>query len=190
MNEPAPKNSAARIVVGVSSCLLGNCVRHDGGHKANSTIIETLGQQFEFHAFCPELEIGLGVPRRAIQLRRLGSNMIRCVTVDDIAIDHSDALLDCADNQLKWQEGLSGYILKAGSPSCGMEGVAVWDGHDSVQSTICDGDGIYAARLMQNLPDLPVEEEGRLEDPSLRDRFVRRVQARHRWLEMHKFKEP
>lgn len=169
-----------KIPIGISSCLLGQRVRYDGGHKAHSYITQTLGEYFEFRPFCPELEIGLGVPRKPIRLSRAGGDGIRCISVDAAEHDFTPALRACADQQRSWQQQLCGYILKKDSPSCGMERVKVWD----EVMPIRDGTGIYAGRLMQNFPHLPVEEEGRLGDAILRENFIQRVFALRRWHKM------
>lgn len=99
-----------KIPVGISSCLLGERVRYDGGHKSTPTSC-TLGAYFEFKAFCPELSIGLGVPRKTIRLIRSDSE-VRCVESNDISKDYTDRMKGCADEQLPWQRRLCGYILK------------------------------------------------------------------------------
>jgi uncharacterized protein YbgA (DUF1722 family)/uncharacterized protein YbbK (DUF523 family) len=172
--------SIEKIPVGISSCLLGQRVRYDGGHKNHSYIVGTLGEYFDFRPFCPELEIGLGVPRKPIRLSRVGSDTIRCIPIGDNSLDLTPRLQQCADTQQDWQRELCGYILKKDSPSCGMERVKVWDDVMPVR----DGIGIFAGRMMQNLPYLPVEEEGRLGDAVLRENFIQRVFALRRWHEM------
>ena len=169
-----------KIPVGISSCLLGQRVRYDGGHKSHSYILKTLGEYFEFRGFCPELEIGLGVPRKPIRLSRIGSKEIRCIAIDNAEHDLSPALRECANQQRAWQERLCGYILKKDSPSCGMERVKIWD----EVMPIKEGKGVYADQLMQNFPYLPVEEEGRLGDAILRENFIQRVFALRRWHKM------
>lgn len=177
LNEDGLNQAAAKIPVGISSCLLGDRVRYDGGHKANGVICETLGEYFEFRKFCPELDIGLGVPRKPIRLTRRDSGEIRCLVIDDSTKDHTDALTQCANAQQHWHEKLCGYVLKSNSPSCGMERVKIWEGDSSVS----EGIGLYAAQLMKNFPYLPVEEEGRLEDSSLRENFIQRVFVMRAW---------
>lgn len=172
--------SAPLIPVGISSCLLGEKVRYDGGHKRDPTVTEILSKYFTFHSFCPELEIGLGVPRSPIRLTRRDGREIRCVAVDESSIDYTDSLRSCADEQGHWHQKLCGYILKAGSPSCGKERVKVWCGTASSE----DGVGVYAARLMQNYPDLPVETEDSLADSGLREAFIQRVFAA--WQQMQR----
>ncbi len=173
-----------KIPVGISSCLLGEKVRFDGQHQLDSYIEKTLGEHFAFRAFCPEVAIGLGIPRRPIRLIAVhaggegdAAEQIRCVSTVDDQLDYTDALTDCANEQQSWQQGLCGYILKKSSPSCGMERVKVYDGARPRR----DGVGIYAATLMKNFPDLPVEEEGRLGASVLRENFIQRVYVMHRW---------
>ena len=169
-----------KLAVGVSSCLLGDRVRYDGGHKANSTITETLGKVFEFRGFCPEIEIGLGVPRKPIFLIRKDPDEIRCVSVDDAGNDYTDKLRLCAEKQKHWHAGLCGYIVKKDSPSCGMERVEVRS--DDIPAD--DGIGIYAAKMMENYPFLPVVDEAGLRDPVSLENFMQRVFALGRWREM------
>lgn len=166
-----------KIPVGVSSCLLGDQVRYDGGHKRHSYITGTLGEYFDFRPFCPEVEIGLGIPRKPIRLMRSESGEIRCVQVDDPAIDHTRALRESLISRREWAGRLCGYILKKDSPSCGMERVRVWRGDMPAR----DGSGIFADALMRELPWLPVEEEGRLGDATLRENFIQRVFVLRRW---------
>ncbi|AEG00120.1 YbgA family protein [Methylomonas methanica] len=167
------------ILVGISSCLLGNLVRYDGAHKYHSYIERTLGQYFQFRAFCPEVEAGLGVPRPAVQLREIGSH-IRVVGVKDHGLDVTEPLRDAAERQREWLAGLCGYILKKDSPSCGMERVKVYKNEIPARS----GVGVFADFLQTHFPTLPVEEEGRLGDPGLRENFIQRVFIRHRWQQL------
>jgi len=172
-----------RILIGVSSCLIGEQVRFDGGHKHNAYLTKTLGQFFDYRPFCPEVSIGLGIPRPTLRLEvkgELNAREIRCVASKDSETDYTDALSTCAQQQKHWQQHLCGYVLKKASPSCGMERVKVFEnGHPSNT-----GVGIYAKTLMENFPNLPVEEEGRLEDPVLRENFIHRVIVYHRWLSL------
>ncbi|MGR8930258.1 MAG: YbgA family protein [Gammaproteobacteria bacterium] len=170
-----------KILVGISSCLLGHLVRYDGAHKYHSYIDGTLGQYFQFLPFCPEVEAGLGVPRPAVQLREIGSE-IRVVGVKDHHFDVTEVLSRASEQQSSSLQNLSGYILKKDSPSCGMERVRVYRREAAVRN----GVGVFAARLLQRFPTLPVEEEGRLGDPALRENFVQRVFVRHRWQQLVK----
>ncbi|OFE11066.1 hypothetical protein PHACT_14455 [Pseudohongiella acticola] len=168
-----------KIPVGVSACLLGEEVRFNGGHKFHSYIDKTLGEYFSFRTFCPEVDIGLGIPRRPIRLIRRDGD-VTCVDFEDDQLDYTQALIASADAQRSWQAGLCGFILKKDSPSCGMERAKVYDG----KQTVRDGVGIFAERLMQNFPELPVEEEGRLGDAVLRENFIQRVYVMHRWRQL------
>jgi len=165
-----------KIKIGISGCLLGEEVRFDGGHKHNGYITGTLSQFFDFESFCPEVAIGLGIPRKTIKLISR-ENEIRCVSSTDESVDYTEQLTEVAKDKEQWHQGLCGYILKNRSPSCGMERVKVFDnGHPANK-----GVGIYALEMMRNAPDMPVEEEGRLEDPILRENFIKRVIVYHRW---------
>ncbi len=168
------------IRIGVSSCLLGEQVRFDGGHKRSDFLTETLGRFVEFVPVCPELEIGLGVPRESIRLVRGPDHAgaIRLVG-NKTGLDHTDKMHEYAERRTAalGREELSGYVLKKDSPSCGMERVRVYA--TSGMATR-DGAGLFASALMRRYPSLPVEEEGRLNDPHLRENFVERVFAYRR----------
>jgi uncharacterized protein YbgA (DUF1722 family)/uncharacterized protein YbbK (DUF523 family) len=168
-----------RIRLGVSSCLLGQRVRYDGNHKHDRWISDTLGVHFDFVPVCPELAIGLGVPRPPIRL--VGDpDAPRAVGRDDPALDVTAKLAAYGKRMGRELDDLSGYILKARSPSCGMERVKVYSAHGGTRA----GRGLYAAAFMAEQPLLPVEEEGRLGDPDLRENFLERVFAFRRWQEL------
>jgi uncharacterized protein YbbK (DUF523 family) len=167
------------ISVGISSCLLGERVRYDGGHKKNSYIIDTLGQFFEFRAFCPEMAIGLGVPRPKIHLIK-EAGKIEVVGVDNKLLQVTDDLIAIAQDQAHWHSEIFGYIVKSGSPSCGMERVKIYS-NDIPEH---QGVGLYTKTMMENFPNLPVEEEGRLGEPLLRENFIQRVFIYRRWHEL------
>jgi uncharacterized protein YbgA (DUF1722 family)/uncharacterized protein YbbK (DUF523 family) len=168
------------IRIGVSSCLLGEEVRFDGGHKHNDFLTETLGRFVEFVPVCPEMEIGLGVPRESIRLVR-GPDHAEAVRLvgNKTGLDHTDKMHAYAQRRTAalGREELSGYVLKKDSPSCGMERVRVY-GPSGMATR--DGAGLFASALMRRYPSLPVEEEGRLNDPHLRENFVERVFAYRR----------
>lgn len=174
MNEAMKK-----IPIGISSCLLGQEVRYDGGHKNNDYIVKTLGEHFAFTPFCPEVDIGLGIPREPVRLVNI-DGQIRCVGTKDSSLDVTERLIHSANNQRQWQQHICGYILKKDSPSCGMMRVKVFNNDMPKRA----GSGIYAHQLMQNFPHLPVEEEGRLYDPVLRENFIQRVFVYQRWREL------
>lgn len=172
------------ITLGISSCLLGHEVRYDSGHKRNAFVTGQLAEYFEFRPFCPEMEIGLGVPRETIRLVNIDDE-IRCVGNKTETLDVTEALYESAEQQKPWHSTISGYILKKGSPSCGMERVKVFkkDKNNHLMPSPV-GAGLYAQRLMDNFPNLPIEEEGRLEDPQLRENFIQRVFIYDRWQEL------
>lgn len=168
---------AERIRLGVSSCLLGHEVRYNGGHKRDRYVTDVLANHFELVPFCPELAVGLGVPRPPIRLAG-DAEAPRAVRTDDASVDVTDSLAAYGSEIGRQVIGISGYLLKARSPSCGMERVKVYDANGRPSAT---GRGIYASALMREQPLLPVEEEGRLNDPPLRDCFITRVCVFHRW---------
>jgi len=169
------------IRVGISSCLLGREVRFDGGHKRDAFIDQTLSRYFEFVPFCPEMEIGLGVPRDPIRLERRDGR-VRVVGIRQGDLDVTEPLGEYARRVVRENPGLSGYILKSKSPSCGMERVKVYDGTSGIPAA--DGVGEYARTVMEHWPELPVEEEGRLNDPVLRENFIERVFTYWRWQQL------
>jgi uncharacterized protein YbgA (DUF1722 family)/uncharacterized protein YbbK (DUF523 family) len=163
-----------KIRIGVSSCLLGNEVRFDGGHKRNEFVTEVFGKFVEFVPVCPEVEIGMGTPRESIALRRQNGEVH--LLGNKSGADFTAKMKPYAERRTRalGAENLSGYILKKDSPSCGMERVRVY-AESGMPAR--DGVGIFAAALMGRYPNLPVEEEGRLTDPNLRENFVERVFA-------------
>ena len=161
-----------RIRLGVSACLLGEEIRYDGQHKLDRFIRDTLGQYVEFVPVCPEVECGLGIPREAMRL--VGDPQApRLVTVRT-GIDHTERMLAWARKRVKEleSENLCGYVFKSTSPSCGMARVKVYDRNGVPKNT---GVGPFARAFMDHFPLLPVEEEGRLHDPKLRETFVESV---------------
>ena len=165
------------IRIGVSSCLLGNQVRYDGGHKRDGFLVETFGRYVEWVPVCPEVEIGLGTPRPTLRLER-HADEVRLV-MPKTGEDHTEAMRRYAAKRVAGlaDEDLCGYILKKNSPSCGMERVKVYGGN-AIPSRA--GRGLFAEALLGRYPNLPVEEEGRLNDPALRESFVERVFAYRR----------
>ena len=169
----------SRVRVGVSSCLLGEPVRYNGGHKRDRYVTDVLARHFEFVPFCPEVAIGLGVPRPPIHLRGDPADP-RVVGVSDPSLDVTEAL-DAYGRRIGAAiDGLSGYLFKKDSPSCGVWRVRVHPAHGN-GSPARSGTGRYAAAIRARQPLMPVEEEGRLNDPGLRDQFVLRVLVYHRW---------
>ncbi|WP_196139572.1 DUF523 and DUF1722 domain-containing protein [Aliikangiella sp. G2MR2-5] len=165
------------IKVGISSCLLGNPVRYDGGHRNNRFCKESLSQFFQFVSLCPEVGIGLPTPRKTIRL--VGDvDSPRAVLSDGGDEDFTTELRQFAESHKKTLESLSGYILCKASPSCGMERVKVYNDSGQAEKK---GMGIFAARLQTLLPHLPLEEDGRLNDPLIRDSFIKRVFIYNEW---------
>ncbi|MEO8257989.1 MAG: DUF523 and DUF1722 domain-containing protein [Acidobacteriota bacterium] len=162
------------VRVGISSCLLGEAVRYDGGHKRDAFLTGTFGRFVEWVPVCPEVECGFGTPRESMRLTRVGA-AIRLLTVKT-AVDVTDQLADYARQRVSElaSEQLCGYVLKKDSPSCGLHRVKLYEAGDVPTRT---GRGLFASRLLERFPDLPVEEEGRLTDPRLRENFVERVFA-------------
>jgi uncharacterized protein YbgA (DUF1722 family)/uncharacterized protein YbbK (DUF523 family) len=173
MIQPQPDQP---IRIGISSCLLGEKVRFDGGHKQDRFLTKTLGQYVQWVPVCPEVELGLGTPRETIRLVQIDDTVALRTTKSDI--DLTVKMQSYAKSRVAAlaNEGLSGYVLKKDSPSCGMERVKVYQGKGPAKRK---GVGQFAEALLQRFPNLPVEEEGRLCDPRLRENWVERVFAYH-----------
>ena len=180
---PAPSSpDEGRPRVGISSCLLGEAVRYDGGHKRDRFITDVLGACVEFVPMCPELEVGMGVPRPSVRLE--GSISEPRLVEPKGGTDWTERMHAYSRKRLRLLGplNLSGFILKKDSPTCGMERVRVYpEGGGQADR---HGRGLFAAALIEAMPLLPVEEEGRLNDPALRENFIERVFAYHRW---HRF---
>ena len=165
------------IKIGVSSCLLGEKVRYDGGHKHDRYLTETLGRFFTFVPVCPEVGCGMPVPRESMRLEgdpaqpRLITNRSR--------IDKTGQMLDFCKEKVKElaEEELSGFIFKKDSPSSGLFRVKVY--REGMPTK--NGRGLFAAAVVENFPLLPVEEEGRLNDPAIRENFIERIFCYRRW---------
>ncbi len=172
----------AIIRIGISSCLLGQKVRYDGGHKRDRFATDVLDPYVKWVPVCPEIEIGLGVPRPTIRLERDEDGRTRLV-MPSSEEDLTERMAGYSENRVRrlLDLGLCGYILKKDSPTCGMERVKVYD-RNNVPAR--DGTGIFARILMVMAPHLPVEEEGRLNDPRLRENFIARIFACRRWRDM------
>jgi uncharacterized protein YbgA (DUF1722 family)/uncharacterized protein YbbK (DUF523 family) len=175
--ERAPWRDAGPIRVGISACLLGEPVRWDGGHKRDSYLTDVLGPCFEWVPVCPEVETGMGTPRPPVRLVRV-RGQLRMRGAED-GSDWTRTMEGYAARRLRGlaAQGLCGYVLKKGSPSCGMERVAVHRGKGSPEKS---GRGLFAAALLRRFGSLPVEEEGRLRDARLREAWIERVFAYHR----------
>lgn len=169
------------IKLGISSCLLGQEVRYDAGHKLDRFITDTLGRYVEFVPVCPEVEYGLGIPREPLRLVGDPSSP-RLVTVKT-NIDHTDGMVLWAKRRVVEleREGLCGFIFKSRSPSSGMERVKVYNERGI---PVNKGVGIWAGVFMEHFPLLPVEDEGRLHDPEIRENFIERIFTLMRWRDM------
>lgn len=169
------------LKIGISACLLGQEVRYDGGHKRDRFLVDVLGAYVEWMPVCPEVEIGLGIPRDTLRLVRQDGDVRMIMT--KTGEDHTQAMRAYARKRLTElsQEDLCGYVLKRDSPSCGMERVRVYGESSSPSKT---GRGLFAEALLDRFPNLPIEEEGRLCDPHLRENFIERIFAYRRVKEL------
>ena len=167
-----------RIRLGISTCLLGEKVRYDGGHKLDRFLVDTLGRYVEYVPVCPEADCGLPIPREAMHLEG-DPDFPRLVTLKTKE-DKTDQMVRWARGKVLEleKENLLGFIFKSKSPSSGMERVKVYNTKGMASK---DGVGIFARIFMDHFPLLPVEEEGRLHDPVLRENFIERVFALARW---------
>jgi uncharacterized protein YbgA (DUF1722 family)/uncharacterized protein YbbK (DUF523 family) len=169
-----------KIRLGVSSCLLGERVRYDGGHKHDRFLSDVLGPYVEWVPVCPEVEMGLSVPRDTLRL--VGSPSAPRLVQEKTGDDLTARMHAYARERVATLAGLvlDGYVLKRASPSCGLFRVRVYRDNGVPAA---DGRGLFAAELISTLPTLPVEEEGRLGDPAIRENFIERVFAAARWRE-------
>ena len=165
------------IRIGVSACLLGNQVRFDGGHKRSRFVTDSLTEHFQLVAFCPEVAIGMGIPRQPIRLLRDGDG-VQAIGVRDSGLNVTQPLRDYGKQVAGSLDQLCGFIFKKDSPSCGMTRVKVYNDKGMAERS---GTGLFAREIMQADPLLPVEEEGRLNDATLCDNFITRVYVYARW---------
>ena len=168
------------LKVGISACLLGDEVRFDGGHKRSSFCADELQRHVEFVKLCPEVGIGLPVPRPTIRLEQHADGVRAVIpkTGDDV----TQRLTDFADRAQPHLRQLSGYVLCAKSPSCGMERVKLYDPDTGYARK--EAQGIFVQRLRELHPALPLEEDGRLNDAPLRENFIMRVYVYHAWQQL------
>ena len=173
--------TSTRIKVGISSCLLGNEVRYNGGHKLSTLCTNDLSRYFVFVPTCPEAGAGLGIPRPPIRL--VGDpHAPRAVRVQDAGVDVTDSLKAYSATRLPELGDLCGYIFIKNSPSCGLFRVKVYRANGMPHDE--PARGIFATEFTRAYPLLPVEEDGRLQDPVLRENFIARVFAWRNWQEM------
>jgi uncharacterized protein YbgA (DUF1722 family)/uncharacterized protein YbbK (DUF523 family) len=169
-----------KIKLGISTCLLGENVRYDGGHKLDRFLTDTLGQYVEYVPVCPEVECGLPIPREAMHLEG-NPDSPRLVTTHTKQ-DMTDRLVQWARKRVieLEKDNLCGFIFKSDSPSSGMERVKVYN---EKGMPVKRGVGMFARIFMKHFLLLPVEDEGRLHDPNLRENFIERIFALKRWRE-------
>jgi uncharacterized protein YbgA (DUF1722 family)/uncharacterized protein YbbK (DUF523 family) len=175
-----------KIRIGVSTCLLGEAVRYDGGHAYDRYVPETLGQYMEFVPVCPEMEAGFGVPREPVRL--VGNPASPRLMMVKTKQDLTDTMTAWARRRVKEleKEDLCGFIFKSKSPSSGMERVKVYT---EKGMPVKKGVGLFAKAFMEHFPLIPVEEEGRLHDPHLRENFIERIFTLNRWRQTLKGKK-
>ena len=161
-----------RIRLGISACLLGEPVRFDGGHKRDPFLVESLGQFVDWVPVCPEVESGLDAPRESMRLVQ-ADGRIRLLT-NRTAQDHTTRMHGYARRRVEElvDDALIGFVLKKDSPTCGLERVKVYG---TAGMPVKSGRGLFADALVTRFSLLPVEEEGRLNDPRLRENFVERI---------------
>jgi uncharacterized protein YbgA (DUF1722 family)/uncharacterized protein YbbK (DUF523 family) len=169
-----------KIKIGISTCLLGQKVRYDGGHKLDRYIVETLGRYFDYVPVCPEVDYGLPVPREPLRL--MGDSASPRLMTVRTGIDHTEGMEGWAKKEVDdlARQGLCGFIFKSRSPSSGLKGVKVYTPSGSVSK---GGVGIFAAAFTRRYPLTPVIDDGRLHDPGLRETFVDSVFVYRRWQE-------
>ncbi len=174
------KAAAVRLRIGISSCLLGEKVRYDGGHKKAASLIRALARYVEWVPVCPEQELGLGVPRPAMRLEGSAAAP-RLITIES-RVDHTQGMARFARRRVGELAALAldGYIFKSNSPSCGTTKVPVVTRGRAVRR----GVGIFARQLMSRLPGVPVGEESELADPASRARFLEKARACRRRREL------
>lgn len=174
-----------KIPVGISQCAMGEPVRYNGGHKHSKVCTQLLSQCFDYVPLCPEVAIGMGVPRKPIHLLvdKAGApvDAVRVVGVEDPAVDVTSPLREYADSVVSDLDKVRGYIFMQNSPSCGLYGVRRYlDNGHGIDS---EGVGVFARRLQQQFPHLPMEEVGRLNNSELRENFLTRVFAYDAWFQ-------
>jgi uncharacterized protein YbbK (DUF523 family) len=165
---------SAPVRIGISQCLLGENVRHDGGHKRDGFLLEALSRHVEWVPVCPEVEVGLGTPREPMQL--VGTSQAPRLITITTGVDHTDAMNRFARQRVRELEALdlSGYVFKSDSPSCGIAQVPLFNAQGLETQ---DGVGLFARAFMEHFPEMPLEEESRLHDPQAVKNFLGRALA-------------
>lgn len=163
-----------KIKVGISACLLGENVRYDGGHKLESFLRDSLGEYVEYIPVCPEVECGLGVPRKSMRLE--GNPDSPRLIITETGQDMTKCIVNWAQKrviQLE-KEDIRGFIFKSDSPSCGIKKVNIYN---EKNISVEGGAGIFAQIFIKHFPSLLVEDEGHLNDTGLRENFIERILA-------------
>lgn len=181
MPEHDKMRESPTVRLGVSRCLLGEPVRYDGGHKLDRYLVNTLGQFVEWVPVCPEVEMGLPTPRPFMRL--VGDPENPRLVAPKTGADHTEAMTAWAKKRAEElaSAGLHGFVFKRDSPSSGLFRVKVYNEHGMAER---NGTGMFPREIMRRFPLLPLEEEGRLSDMSLRENFIERVFAYQRWTEL------
>jgi uncharacterized protein YbgA (DUF1722 family)/uncharacterized protein YbbK (DUF523 family) len=176
-----PMTATNPVRIGISRCLLGDGVRYDGGHKRDAFLADVLSPFVEWVPVCPEVEAGLGTPREAMRLVGHDEGP-RLITIKH-GTDHTQMMTRFSERRVRELDALdlSGYVFKKGSPSCGIERVRLYNEHGMPTR---NGVGLFAQAFMERFPLIPVEEEGRLNDPVLRENFIERMFCYRRWRDL------
>jgi uncharacterized protein YbgA (DUF1722 family)/uncharacterized protein YbbK (DUF523 family) len=166
-----------KIIVGVSGCLLGEKVRWNGDHKRDRFITDVLGKYFEYISICPELEVGMGVPRETVAL--YGSLKEQKLIGKKSRNDWTDKMKSYNDETFDSlsKKDLCGFLFKSKSPSCGLGRVPIYSYDDPVK--VRHGSGLFAKNFIKKFPLIPVEDEGRLNDPRIRENFITKIFCFH-----------
>ncbi|MCB1614607.1 MAG: DUF523 domain-containing protein, partial [Pseudomonadales bacterium] len=170
-----------KIAVGISSCLSGEAVRFNGQHKKSHFCWDVLSEYFRFTAVCPEMQAGLGVPRKPVRLVN-DSQRIRVLQVDDHQIDVTEPLRTASEALAADLSGVYGFIFMQKSPSCGLHTVKTYNPKGAVMENRAMG--VFAQAMQQRYPLMPMEESGRLNDDVLRENFLLRVWAYRNLIDM------
>lgn len=160
-----------RPIIAISSCILGQAVRYDGRLKHFPELCQQLQQHFDFLAVCPETEIGLGVPRPAVQLSG-DPQSPRMTGRDNPSIDITDKMLDYCNSRTGQLNTISGYVFKSKSPSCGIKNIPVFQGEKMITQ---NHQGLFACSVSRRYPDLPITDETLLQTQQQRDNFIQQV---------------
>lgn len=173
--------------IGVSACLARQAVRFDGCYISNPFVNNECSSFFDIHTICPEVEMGLGIPRDIIQLRDFDGE-IRLVYSKNPDKDITHAMREFSERKIKTLPPLDGYIFKKDSPSCGVFKVPVKNNKSGMRKR--NGIGIFAQKFKEKHPDVPTEDEGRLNDKGIRENFLERVYAHYRWRQIDGSESP